>query len=323
MKTLAADLLTLVGASGSAKKALDELGFIPPLRVLQLRRPPDPDLVVEEPLVYLIGQCEEFLGPGALIEWMDRLREADGPPVALLLPRDGYDWCTATTHPQFCGLLPTQPQIPIQAMERILHEARQNLARRWGQGAVRRARLAWSFTTREAADPEQAWLLLESVLDGVVGASTDLSCLGMAFAEALTNAVEHGNLELKSTLKDGADDGLIQFFEERERRLADPHFGQRRIQVSVDLRGSQVRVRIHNQGRGFNPAELDSPSFQANPSARHGLGLTMIESLVDRVVIAPDGRTATIFHRITRAGHHLDATMALPSDEGKSRRDAA
>ncbi len=295
MKMQIRDLLVLVDESGGAVEALHNLVFLPPLRVRHFTSAPDPQENTEEPLLYLVGDVPNLSGDGALLEWMNRLQEADCAPAALLLPREGNSWCEATGHPVFCGVLPYLPQIPTGAMEHLLREARRILAGHWGQHALRRADLAWSFSTAEAADSEQVWMLLESSLYGLIGAHMDFSCLGMAVTEAVTNAVEHGNLEMDSALKERGDDGLMRFFEERDRRLRDPRYSSRRVRVTAEVHGNVISVRVGNEGRGFDPGELFR-SVERKPSRgiSSGYGLAMIESLVDEISLSADGRSISL-----------------------------
>jgi anti-sigma regulatory factor (Ser/Thr protein kinase) len=308
MTAQAGDSVVLVDASTRPKRALERLTFVPPLQIEHLCAPPYPETVSSEPLVYLLGQTTSLRSSRNLREWLDRVQRAGGAPAAILLPRDDQEWSIAGTHPQFCGVLPYEPEIPIETMEQILCSARRFRARNWGESLVQRATVSWNFTTREAADPERVWLLLHSVLSNMSGSSSDLSCLGMAFAEALSNAVEHGNLELESTIKDGTGEGLLRFFEERERRLADPHFANRRVRVQVEVHGSSVHLRIRNEGHGFNPTHRLVGMGSDPRLLNHGFGLTMIESLVDRVAISPDGRTISLIYRIPHGRVPIGAT---------------
>jgi len=290
-------MIVLLDRTRHVRRALKELVFVPPLRIVQLRDLPDPDGVREEPLVYLLGRLDAA-AEERVIPWMDRLESNGGAKVAILLPRPRGCWTAVASHPHFCGLLPWRPAIATDAMERVLASARQTLASRWGHAMLRTASLSWVFTSREAADPEQAWLLLESTLAEVIGHSGDLSCLGMAFAEALTNAVEHGNLELESSLKDGCDEGLLRFFMERERRLRDPSFGNRRVHVSVNLWGSRISILIRNEGQGY--IEREDPPPPPAEREGHGLGLAMIRSLIEEVTVSENGRSILLKHRLPR-----------------------
>jgi anti-sigma regulatory factor (Ser/Thr protein kinase) len=191
-------------------------------------------------------------------------------------------------------LLTAQPALDVTEMERVVTAARRTQVRRWRRGHTPAGRLAWNFSTAEAAEGERIWLLLASVLADLRGLDEELPRLGMAFNEALTNAVEHGNLELTSSLKD-EDDSMSRFCAERGRRLANPRYAARRVRVELQIREEYLQIRLRNQGPGFRPsiaarAHLDRP-LRPHP---YGLGLRMIEGLVDEVEIAPDGRGITL-----------------------------
>jgi anti-sigma regulatory factor (Ser/Thr protein kinase) len=291
----AADTLVVIGDAGAVGTALEALRFLPPLRVERVPQPARPDLRGgPATLLLLLGGCAALPDTPAISGWLDRLAADDGPPTALLLPRTERGWCALASHPQCCGLLSTQPRVDAGDVERVVTAARRAHARRWRRGQAPTGRLAWSFTTSEAADVERAWLLLTSVLADLRGIEEELDRLGMAFAEALTNAVDHGNLELPSSLKD-EDDGMARFFAERARRLADPRLAARRVRMELQVHPQYLRIRLRNQGPGFRPRDAAGMPC-ALPAREHpyGLGLRMIEGLVDDVEIAPDGRGITL-----------------------------
>ena len=218
------DTLVVVGEADAAWAALSTFRFVPPRRVEHVARPAWPDPSQEErPLLYLLGRSAALPDTPAIARWLDRLALANSPPVALVLPRTESGWCGLASHPQCCGLLDAQPALDATEVERVITAARRFQVRRWRRGCSPTGRLAWSFSTADAADGERIWLLLSSVLADLRGLDEDLPRLGMAFTEALTNAIEHGNLELASSLKDD-DDCMIRFYAERERRLADPRY---------------------------------------------------------------------------------------------------
>ena len=55
----------------------------------------------------------------------------------------------------------------------------------------------------------------------------------------------------------------------------------------------------------------------------HGLGLSMIQSLVDEVSTSPDGRTIYLAHRIPRSRVCPPGTISSPLDHENDRRRAA
>jgi anti-sigma regulatory factor (Ser/Thr protein kinase) len=319
MNRSAPDLIVLIDTSDEAERAIDRLTCVPPLRLMRLPAPPDPDRWHEEPLLYLVGASPSLRTETDILGWLDRTRARDGAPAAFLVPREGADWRALATHSRACGFLPAGAEFPPEELEQVLLRARQWRARRWGRHALRRARILWSFTSVEAADSERVWLLLESSLSAWTGAAADLSCLGIAFAEALTNAVEHGNLELSSDLKTDSSEGLLRYFAERERRLAEPRYRDRRVQVRAELRGRRLRLRIRNDGPGYDRTGIAGPRL--SEVFPHGLGLQMIENLVDRVGLSADGRRITLMQRVPGA-RRSRGRSADPAEDGHGRRAA-
>ena len=113
MKPQERDLIVLVGGPERARRSLERLLFAPPLRVRPLAGPPDPAGPEPEPLLYLLGQSESLRDGDAITAWLDRLADAEGAPVALLVPPPGLEWSAATAPPPFCGcLLYTSPTPP-------------------------------------------------------------------------------------------------------------------------------------------------------------------------------------------------------------------
>jgi anti-sigma regulatory factor (Ser/Thr protein kinase) len=291
--------LVVIGDIGPAGRALDAFRFVPPLRVERAAQPVRPNSGNGQmPLLFLLGRCAALPDTPAITGWLDRLVVADGPPAALLLPRSESGWCALAAHPQCCGLLTTEPALDAAEVERIVTAARRAQAHRWRRGRAPTGRLAWNFSTIEAADAERAWLLLASVLADLRGLEEELPRLGMAFTEALTNAIEHGNLELPSSLKDGG--GMSRFFAERSRRLADPRYAARRVRVELKIRPECLQISLRNEGPGFRPAEATRACLGPPPRKHpYGLGLRMIEGLVDQVEIAPDGRGIILRSRLS------------------------
>jgi len=113
---------------------------------------------------------------------------------------------------------------------------------------------------------------------------------GIAFAEPLTNAVEHGNLELDSSLKDEPSEDSVGF-------TPNGNGG-----CGAAVRPASGPGERSRDGARRPPADPASGSrlsrSRANPrlpghqvSRPYGYGLRMIESTVDEMQISDDGRT--------------------------------
>lgn len=100
--------------------------------------------------------------------------------------------------------------------------------------------------------------------------------------ELYVNALDHGVLGLKSSLKHSAE-GFMEYFQQREKRLSNLNTGS--IQVSLQLtRMSQGRrrldIRVIDSGPGFNVNEVMQRQAQGDDESRlMGRGITLVSSL--------------------------------------------
>jgi anti-sigma regulatory factor (Ser/Thr protein kinase) len=322
MRAASGDLLVLLDSSPRRREAIERLLFVPPVRLVHRPSLPGAGDQKGSPLLYLVGEIQDLDAGRDLRDWLDRLHASNGAPVAFLLPRRGYEWCDLTRHPQCCGLLCDEPELRIEDLERVLSAARKQHAVRWGSVAARRAAFLWSFTARQVADPERTWLLVESALLGAVGLREDLSCLGIAFSEALTNSVEHGSLELDSSLKDDPRWGTDRFRFERERRLKDRRFALRRVRVTARVADREIRLRIRHRGRGFVPSSV-LPETTGAESRPYGFGLRMMERMVDALYFSPDGREVTLVQQLKHPEFERRTTSARTPGQRRTRRSVA
>ena len=79
--------------------------------------------------------------------------------------------------------------------------------------------------------------------------------LGLAVREGVINAIKHGN-------------------------AADP---RRRVGIELEGRDDGVRVRIVDEGPGFDPAATPDPTAEENLLTPEGRGLLMMRAFVDEV----------------------------------------
>ncbi|MFO0865881.1 MAG: ATP-binding protein [Gemmataceae bacterium] len=106
--------------------------------------------------------------------------------------------------------------------------------------------------------------------------------LMVAFVEAITNAIVHGNLELSSELKERGDDAFAKAL---ALRATDPVLSQRKVNIQVDYDGTTCRWTITDEGRGFDVekalkrAESDDPEVLL----ASGRGLIIMRSFLDDI----------------------------------------
>ena len=80
----------------------------------------------------------------------------------------------------------------------------------------------------------------------------------LALHEALCNALLHGNLQMDG-IGDLSVDALERFSENLMRRISDPDFANRRIDVACDFDADSVTIDVVDQGCGFAPKPKSEP----------------------------------------------------------------
>lgn len=115
---------------------------------------------------------------------------------------------------------------------------------------------------------------------------------GVAFEEALTNALYHGNLEVSSDLRDGPDPGAYTRLAAERRAI--PPYRDRRIRVRTELSRAAGAITIQDEGPGFAPANLPDPTDPDNMGRACGRGLLLIRTFVDGVTFNPAGNAITL-----------------------------
>ena len=104
----------------------------------------------------------------------------------------------------------------------------------------------------------------------------------LALTEALTNAIEHGNLGIGYEQKSAAlrSNSYQKLLEER---LADVNLSRRRIMLEYRLDQSQLWVRITDEGDGFDWSNSPDPRDPENMMREHGRGLSIMGLFTDEI----------------------------------------
>jgi CheY-like chemotaxis protein len=121
--------------------------------------------------------------------------------------------------------------------------------------------------------------------------------LAKALAEALRNAIYHGNLEL-TTEEWAAVRAAPANAEIVVQRLKDPHFSNRRVLVNATLSAHEGEFMIRDEGQGFDTASV--PNITVNPSqltTNQRRGLVLIQAFTDDVHFNSRGNEITLIKR--------------------------
>lgn len=123
--------------------------------------------------------------------------------------------------------------------------------------------------------------------------------IGMAVAEALTNAMVHGNLEVPSRLRCEQGDRYPELIRERRGELP---WAARKVHISSELDRDQVRIRIRDEGPGFDEQQVPDPTAPENLTRLGGRGLMLIRSFMDEVRVLGRGNEIEMLKRRSLPG---------------------
>lgn len=116
-----------------------------------------------------------------------------------------------------------------------------------------------------------------------------------AYREALVNAIEHGNLELDSELREG--DGQEYHALGHERRKQEP-YKSRKVTVTSRISRTEVGLTIEDEGPGFDPSVIPDPTDPENLIRASGRGLMLIQTFMDSVKHNDRGNEITLVKNI-------------------------
>jgi CheY-like chemotaxis protein/anti-sigma regulatory factor (Ser/Thr protein kinase) len=123
---------------------------------------------------------------------------------------------------------------------------------------------------------------------------SELLRVTVALNEALVNAIEHGNLEVSSTLRQQDEKTYQQCVRQRRQQ---PPYGDRRVHVTTRESPAEAVYVIRDDGPGFDPATLPDPTDPANLEKTTGRGLLLIRNFMDEVRFNERGNEITLLKR--------------------------
>lgn len=118
--------------------------------------------------------------------------------------------------------------------------------------------------------------------------------VSVALEESLNNALFHGNLELKSDLRNAPAEAYQEFVKERAR--TDPFRG-RSIHVRASITSDHGTFVVRDEGPGFDPHALPDPTDPENIDKASGRGLLLMRTFMDSVEFNRMGNEVTMIKR--------------------------
>ena len=113
--------------------------------------------------------------------------------------------------------------------------------------------------------------------------------ISTALSEAIANAIDHGNLELSSALRENGDYWRLG----KERANVEP-YRCRRVHITARMTDRKATFKVRDEGPGFDPASLPDPTDPENLTNVHGRGVMLIRTFMDDVRFNESGTEITM-----------------------------
>ena len=133
--------------------------------------------------------------------------------------------------------------------------------------------------------------------------------------EALSNALEHGNLGIsgdeKSSMLEVSQQAWKDFL---GLRMRDPQYVDRRIRVHLQINEEFVQVAICDEGEGFDHRQRATLANPEEMFLSSGRGLLLIQSLMDEVSFNEKGNEVSLRKNRSNTGEPRSEPVLAPAD---------
>lgn len=121
----------------------------------------------------------------------------------------------------------------------------------------------------------------------------------LALIESLTNAMEHGNLEISQDEKlEASSKG--RFDEVRQSRLADHALNARKIFLKTEISDHAICFTVRDEGKGFDYNSLPDPTQPENIFNASGRGVLLIQCYMDEVSWNEAGNEVRLLKKLSK-----------------------
>ena len=149
----------------------------------------------------------------------------------------------------------------------------------------------FSLKDRRLGETNPVPIIINQIME-MEGVESERQSLFTVLTELYVNALDHGVLELESSLK-SSPDGFAQYFKERELRLEKLTMGHVIFHVSVEQVENfrSIMFRIEDSGAGFDYVNFQPPDSQ-NSIDFSGRGIFLVKELCESLNYLGKGNIA-------------------------------
>jgi len=126
---------------------------------------------------------------------------------------------------------------------------------------------------------------------------SDLQKIRIGISEMITNAIEHGNLEITDEEKFNATENDT-FYELLSKKLSDKRLNQRKVDVSISLDKKILKIVIKDKGKGFDTSKIKKQHSQEDLYKLHGRGILITSMYFDEINYNKKGNIVTLIKKV-------------------------
>ncbi len=254
------------------------------------------DLLSHLPSVTDVVVCEYIDEPTELLPWlMSNFNTRSFQPILLVVPQDNLYRIQQTIAGKTIAVstLPFQPGELAEKIDTLALHGRWVAEQHLHFKNLQNETTTWEF---RSDTPGLLLFVPPAIEEAVMAGWADQAWrlrMELTLQEALANAVEHGNLELASSLKEELDPltQVDRFTQLMRERMNDETFASRIVRVSCSLKPTEIEISITDQGLGFN-YESRVKELAAEDIC-HGRGIALMKASTDAVTYSEGGRCIT------------------------------
>jgi len=182
----------------------------------------------------------------------------------------------------------------LETLENVLEAAQSKRRHRRLMECLTRTESHFVLENDPALIPPLVGYLKDSLSVISTADETTLLRVSVALREAVLNAMDHGNLELSSALR---EEDCIEYHQLGDERRKQEPYRSRRVHVSARESPAESVYVIRDEGPGFDPAALPDPLDPANMENASGRGLLLIRTFMTEVRHNEQGNEITLVLR--------------------------
>lgn len=119
----------------------------------------------------------------------------------------------------------------------------------------------------------------------------------VGISEMITNAIEHGNLGITADEKmESTENGT--YYELLGKRMEDKKISKRKTFVNIDYKDNCLKVKIKDQGKGFDTSKLPDPTDTERLLRLHGRGIFITKIYFSDIIFNAKGNEVTLIKQL-------------------------